>query len=227
MLHTTRATFYLRELWRSESVFGVFALAAAICALATGIVRRKREDLLIAAWALGPLALFSLAASRYDHYLLLAYPALALAAAQLLIVKFTITLRPAFAAAFVLALAAWHLPRDLAVFDGDDELRAVLRSAPKAHLYAFNLHTYAARWYLDSDVTTLLESADDVIAAVELRKAGLPSSVAYARNLPATVRSLERPFTLLMPRARMDLMVGVELKTIGETQHYLLLAGLP
>lgn len=225
MLHSTRASFYLRELWRSESVFGLVALAAALWALADGVRGRKRESLLIALWALGPIALFSLAASRYDHYLLNAYPALALAVAQLLCLRnpMRAPIRAALAAAFVLALAGWHLPRDLAVFDGGDELRDLLRRAlPRSHLYLYNLHAYLARWYVDEPVTTLLESAKDLADAQALARVGLPVPVAPAPDLPETLRALERPFTLLMPRARMSLLPGAP-SPAAESRHYVLL----
>jgi 4-amino-4-deoxy-L-arabinose transferase-like glycosyltransferase len=225
MLHTTRASFYLRELWRSESVFGLVALAGAIWALVDGTRARRRESLLIALWALVPIALFSLAASRYDHYLLSAYPALALAAGQLLCIRnrMRTPIRFALAGAFVLALAAWHLPRDLAVFDGGDELRDLLRRArPRSHLYLYNLHAYLARCYVDEEVTTLLESAKDLADAQSLARVGLPVPVAPAPDLPATLRALERPFTLLMPRARMSLLPNAPAPA-AESGHYLLL----
>jgi 4-amino-4-deoxy-L-arabinose transferase-like glycosyltransferase len=224
MIHKTHAGFYLRELWRSESLFGLIALAAAIWALVDGVRARKRESLLIGLWALGPIALFSLSASRYDHYLLLAYPALALAAAQLLCVRNPMRppIRHALAAAFVVALCGWHLPRDLAVFDGNDELRDLLRrTRVTSKVYTFNLHPYLARYYLDVDVTTLLESADDLSAAQSLAKAGLPVSAAFVPDLAAALRTTERPFTLLMPRARVSLIPDAS-APVAESRHYLL-----
>ena len=116
ILHTTRFTYYGRELWRSEGWFGLIAIAAAAWALYDGIRKRERKPLTIGLWALGCFANVTISASRYDHYVLLAYPALALATAYLIVVKlpFTRPVRTVSALAYLAAAGAMHLPRDLA-----------------------------------------------------------------------------------------------------------------
>jgi 4-amino-4-deoxy-L-arabinose transferase-like glycosyltransferase len=222
--HQTSATFYLRELWRSEGGFGLLALVGVAAAL----WRRRRADWLIAAWALGSFAVFSASRSRYDYYILVAYPALALATAALVLehVPARIRVRQFAAAALLLTAAAAHLPRNLASFDGDDEVRALARAAsarlaPPARLYVYNRHPYSARYYSRLDVTTLLESADDLRLAEAYRRAGLPNAPLHAPDLLATLRAQPRPFALMLPRKRAEL-VGAALPLLDETPRYLL-----
>jgi 4-amino-4-deoxy-L-arabinose transferase-like glycosyltransferase len=220
MLQTTRPSFYLRELWRSE---GLGAIVAAVAVVWIAVCARKRShgSLLILGWALPPLVVFSISASRYDYYLLLIYPALALAAGSLL-TRLTnkLALRQLLIAALVVTAAAVHLPRNLDHFDGDDELRALV-GGTNVHLYLYNTHGYSARWYIDSDVTTLLESEKDEALAESLRDV-MPSSTLYAPDLAKTIATLPRPFALVMPRARANLLPsGLEL--VKESKHYFLL----
>jgi hypothetical protein len=119
-------------------------------------------------------------------------------------------------------MLALHAPRNLGHFQGEDEQRALVQLVHAPRLYLYNTHAYAARFYSDAAVTTLLESDDDVRAARDLQRAGMPSSVLAAADLPATLSSLPRPFALLMPRARMSLLPS-EMEKVGETDHYLLL----
>ncbi len=230
VLHITRPTFYLRELWRSEGFFGVVAAAAVLWLAVRALRRRQRADLLVAAWALGPFAVFTLSSSRYDHYLLLCYPALALATGALVMqLPAPPRLGLALAVAFVAAAAFAHLPRNLGGFEGEEEIRALMRVAcarfqPPTRLYTYNLHPYAARYYLSLDVTTLLESAEDLRIA-EARRTSQPISAEHAPDLAADLAHRARPFLLLMPRKRMDLLNGVTLEKAGETEHYVLLIG--
>jgi 4-amino-4-deoxy-L-arabinose transferase-like glycosyltransferase len=230
MLQTTRWSFYLRELWRSEGWLAVVVALSVGWVLLDALRRRRPADLLVASWALGVMAVYSVARSRYDHYLLLAYPAFALAVG--LVVGDKLPVRPgvrALAAATLIATAAvTHWPRNLGSFAGEDETRALVelvnpRLPPAARIYAYNTHAYAARFYATHDVTTLLESADDLRLAAELRRAGLPSSVAPAADLPLALAALPRPFALLMPRARVSLVAGTPLRALAESRHYVLL----
>ncbi|HZS42446.1 MAG TPA: glycosyltransferase family 39 protein [Polyangia bacterium] len=228
LLHQTRATFYLRELWRSEGALVILAAAAIGCALIGAIRKRARADLLIASWALGVLAIFSAARSRYDHYLLLAYPAMALAiGAACGKLPLRPSVRAVVAAAYLGTAALAHWPRNLAGFSGEAELRDLARVASQryhapARLYTYNLHGYAARYYATLDVTTLLESAEDFRLAQELQRAGMPCPVEPAPELAAALAQRPRPFALLMPRARAELVRGVALTPLAATPHYLL-----
>ena len=226
ILHTTRFTYYGRELWRSEGWFGLIATSAVVWSLVDGIRKRERKPLTVGLWALGCFAIFTISASRYDHYVLLAYPALALATAWLIVVRlpFTRTVRTLLALAYLAAAGAMHLPRDLASFDGDEEVRALVRLAPAATpILTYNTHAYSARYYADADVKTLLESPEDFRIAEGLRRTGMPAAVELASDLGATLRAEPRPFVLLMPRARAALLRELHLRQLGESRHYLLM----
>jgi hypothetical protein len=221
MLHTTRASFYLAELWRSEGGFAL--LAAAGVAL---LVRERRW--LLSTWAIGVVLLFSLARSRYDYYLLIAYPAFWLAAAALIDrLPARAAARSLLAASLAITAFALHAPRNLSAFAGEDQTRALVsivneRFTMPARLYTYNTHGYAARFYARLDVTTLLESEEDARAAETLRQAGLPSSTVYAPDLAATLRALPPPFALLMPRARVSLMENSGLRAVADSAKFVL-----
>jgi 4-amino-4-deoxy-L-arabinose transferase-like glycosyltransferase len=242
MLHVTRWSFYLRELWRSEGPFALLFGAAVLWVLGQWQIGRRRHHQLgervVAIWALGVIAVFTLARSRYDYYLLLAYPAFALASGAL--ISRLGRVRHFVALGVVVTMLSLHLPRNLD-FRGEDEQRALVQLANERHplrLYLYNTHAYAARFYSDVDVTTLLESDADVRAAHELQRSGMPSSVLAAADLPATLASLPRPFVLMMPRARAYLLPAEReasggsrgasllregLTPLADTQHWILL----
>jgi 4-amino-4-deoxy-L-arabinose transferase-like glycosyltransferase len=236
LLHQTRASFYLRELWRSEGALVLIVAAAVVWALVEGVRRRRRAELLVAICAIAPLVVFSAARSRYDHYLLLVYPALALATGALLCggagalaiaLPRSPSLRVALAAAYIGVAALAHWPRNLSSFGGEEELRALARVASAryqspARLFTFNLHGYATRYYATLDVTTLLESAEDLRLAKELERAGMPCPVEPAPDLAEALARLPRPFALLLPRARVELVHGARLTALAATPHYLL-----
>jgi 4-amino-4-deoxy-L-arabinose transferase-like glycosyltransferase len=235
ILHLTRFSYYVRELWRSEGPLVLLALAGIGWAAVGAARRRRRRDLLISIWALGGLVAFSLARTRFDYYLLVVYPALALGAATLVWTRLPLGKRARLALAIALigAGALAHLARDLSRFDGDDEVRALARVAsahepPEAELYLYNTHPYSARYYSERKVVTLLESPDDFAQARALASTGMPISVALAPELPAALERLPRPFALLLPRARANLLRDLpptrpgRLTLLGETRHYLL-----
>jgi 4-amino-4-deoxy-L-arabinose transferase-like glycosyltransferase len=229
MLHTTRPTFYVRELWRSEGLFTVLFIAALVCTLVQLLRHRRRTEAMLAAATLLPLVVFSLAATRHDYYLLLVYPGLALMVGRAL-AQLPIKAGGAAVAAWALAAGLWHLPRNLASFAGEDELRSLMVRAnvePAPRLYAFNRHVYAMRYYLDptKEVRQLLESEEDLRAAEWLKLGGMPAPSVLARDLPATLATRPRPWLLVMPRARYDLLRTVPLRRVGETRHYVLDAG--
>lgn len=229
ILHATRPSYYLRELWRSEGAFALVAAAGVALVAVRAARRRGRPDLLVATWALAPFVLFSLSASRFDYYVLVAYPALALATGALL---FALPVRPplrvAIAALCVAAAGLAHLPRNLSAFDGEDEVRALVRVAdqaldPPARLYLFNTHPYAARYYSELQVTTLVDSAEDYRLGQAQARTGLPVALEHTPALAADLRRRPGPFALLMPRARANLLNDVPLRLIGQTRRWLLL----
>ena len=229
ILRLTRPTFYARELWRSEGVLGLVAVAGIVRAAVIAIRRRSRGELLIASWAILPFVAFSAASSRYDYYLLMVYPALALGAATLIeALPLQAPLRVAVAVAYVATGAALHLQRDLSAFRGDDEVRTLVRAAETAQparLYTFNTLPYSARYYAHVPVSTLLESADDYQQALALAHTGMPVAAEPAPQLAETLRTRPRPFALLIPRPRAALTDGGNVTPVGETAHYILYLG--
>ncbi len=227
LLHLTRPTYYLRELWRSETWLTIPMALAVAFVVYTAVRHRRRRELLLALSVLGPFIVFTLASSRYDHYVLIIYPALALSVAHTLT---ALPLRPLVAVlvavAFIATATATHLWRDLSSFDGDDEIKELIRLPNGDHhpLYAYNTHVYSARYYLESaTVTTLLESRTDYDTAQRLHAAGMPASVVLATDLANTLTSLPRPYWLLLPRARAALVTSTTLQLAAESPHYLLL----
>jgi 4-amino-4-deoxy-L-arabinose transferase-like glycosyltransferase len=227
MLHVTRWSFYFRELWRSEGPFALLFGVSVLWILGQWqIGRPKLSERLVAIWGIGVVVLFTLARSRYDYYLLLGYPAFALASGAL--VSRLGRMRHFVAPPLVVTMLALHLPRNLD-FRGEDEQRALVQVANERHplrLYLYNTHAYAARFYSDVDVTTLLESDADVRAARELQRSGMPSSVLPAPDLPASLASLPRPFVLMMPRARAYLIPAEREASGGSRGASLLREGL-
>jgi 4-amino-4-deoxy-L-arabinose transferase-like glycosyltransferase len=229
MLHVTRPTFYLRELWRSEGAFAIAFAVALGCTIVTAVRRRRRADLALVGFTLVPLVVFSIAATRHDYYLLLMYPMLALMAGGAL-AQLPMKAAVPLVAAWAIVAGALHLPRNLKHFDGEDELRGLLQTANVQvvpRLYSFNLHVYAMRYYLDSriEVRLLLESQDDLRAAEWMKRVGLPAPVELAQDLPAALAARPRPWLLVMPRARNELVRDVRLGRLGETRHYVLYRG--
>jgi len=225
LLHVTRPTYYVRELWRAEGVFAVvFAVAVGFCVW-RAVRHRRRRELSILLWVLGPLLVFTIASSRYDHYALVIYPALALAVAELAVLPLRQSLLALVAVVLVGGAFATHAWRHLSTFDGDDEIRALMRAAHNGEaVYAYNTHAYSAKYYLgDAKVSTLLESRTDFDTALGLHAAGMPASVVLATNLAATLETLPRPHWLLLPRARANLIAGISLTPTAESRHYLLL----
>lgn len=73
-------TFYLEQLLSLEGVFGLLGLGA-LAWLAVRAARKGRSEGVVLAWVLGVLVPFSLVSTKLPHYMLPAYPALALAIA--------------------------------------------------------------------------------------------------------------------------------------------------
>jgi 4-amino-4-deoxy-L-arabinose transferase-like glycosyltransferase len=141
---TTERWFYFGMLWHWE---GPLVIVSAL-GLVYGALRR---DLLPALWAAGVLAVYSLAASRYNYYALLCYPALALGSA--LAATAVTRLRFWLAAPLVLASIALHIvPRFGAPSSGDAEIRALAESLGKISrpddvLLVIDENPFTARYY--------------------------------------------------------------------------------
>ncbi len=153
MLERTGPTYYLQMLWVLEGPLVLLSLLGLLLAL-------WRRDFLPALWGLGTLLLFSLSATRFNYYALLAYPALALAAASLL----AEAKRGWLSAPVVLAWAVVHLAmpggsRPLRVEDIElGELAEIMGrvSLPDDPLIALGLNPYSARFYSHRKTTQLV-----------------------------------------------------------------------
>jgi 4-amino-4-deoxy-L-arabinose transferase-like glycosyltransferase len=216
LLHRTGPWFYLRELGRSEGwPFAVLFLAAAICALIHGLRRGRTGHALVGGWALATLFTYSIARSRYDYYLLLAYPAFTLAIGAFLIHlrRFAVPL----ALALVLASALIHLPRNLAPLHGDEDARALLADPPvrAVAIYTFGVHPYTARIYGRAPVHVFVENERDLEAAQQLQATGMPAPALLASPPSAAYERMQRPAVLIYPRARAELFDGGETFTKG------------
>ena len=80
---STGPTWYLEQIAILEGVFGLVALGA-LAWLALRAMRRDRAAGITLAWTLGVLVPFSFAATKLPHYMLPAYPPLAIGAAAML-----------------------------------------------------------------------------------------------------------------------------------------------
>ena len=229
LLHRTSWTFYGQELLRSEGPFyAPLFLVAALAILFIGITRRRTAELVLGAWALGVIVIFSCSRSRYDYYLLLAYPAFALATAQLLAAL--PRLRSLVGAALVVLSSALHLPRNLTAQRGDDETRALLASthalAPGALLYCFARHPYTARIYGDRQVRIFVETERDLRGARAVRETGMPAPAELAQPASRALELAARPSLMIVPRARVDVLRDVapdRYRVLGESETLRLL----
>ena len=208
LLHRTSASYYVHELWFSERwPFAILFLVASFAALVSGLWRGREPDLLVGSWAVGVLGAYSVARSRYDYYLVLAYPAFTLAAACTLVKLPLGTAAKRFAITAVLfGSAITHLPRNLDVRTGDDETRQLLLGArgvaPRLPIYTFNSHPFSARVYGQGAVHVFVELERDIAAARALRATGMPAPALLAAPPLAALSIAQRPSLLLWPRAR-------------------------
>jgi 4-amino-4-deoxy-L-arabinose transferase-like glycosyltransferase len=113
---TTTPFFYVHMLWQKEGPLVLLALLGLAWAA-------WRRDRLLMVWTLGVLIPFSIAASRFDYYTLIAYPALALLGARLLC-EAAPRLRVPLAVAGVALSAVVHVvPRLGQPLGGDYDMR--------------------------------------------------------------------------------------------------------
>ena len=192
MHEQTHAWFYLSTLWRLEGALILLALGGLVFTL-------WRRDYLPAAWTFAVLLPFSIAASRYDYYALLAYPALALATARLA-VDAVPRLRGALAAAAVLA-AVLHtvVPRVRVLDVGPFEVRLLAElarnfSQPGDAMLVVDELPYTARYYADRytlEIATDRTRYEEAVAMAGV----LPTEVAFAPD-PAAAAQFPRWFAI-------------------------------
>jgi 4-amino-4-deoxy-L-arabinose transferase-like glycosyltransferase len=172
----TTAAFYFVTLWRHEGALLVLAALGLVFAA-------LRRDFLPAAWTLAVLAPFSLAASRYDYYALLAIPALALGSARI-VCDGVPRLRGGLAAAVVIVAFVHVLPRVRVLDVGPYEMRTLAELArhlgrPDDTVMVFDQLPYTARYYGDRytlDVSTDRTQYDEAMALAQV----LPIEITFA-----------------------------------------------
>ena len=143
--HPTSRLYYFKMFWSRE---GLLALLPALGLIHLG----TRREWLLPAWVLGALLPLSLAATRFDYYALIAYPALGLAAGQLA-ARVVPRLGPWLAAALVGAYALYNVPVDRnSGLVWDLQMRALSEAAGSASradetIYVIDQFAYATRFY--------------------------------------------------------------------------------
>lgn len=183
MLDRTGPTYYLQMLWVLEGPLVLLSLLGLLLAL-------WRRDFLPVLWGLGTLLLFSLSATRFNYYALLAYPALALGTASLL----AETRRWWLVAPVVLAWIVVHLTmpggyRPLPVEDIElGELAEIMGrvSLPDDPLIAVGLNPYSARFYSHSKTIQLVSRDKGPLSVVVLESDRVQASdvAGYLAQLP-------------------------------------------
>jgi len=208
----TSAGFYFAMLWRREGQLVLVALLGLIFTI-------WKRDFLPAIWTLVVLVPFSLVASRYDYYALLAYPALALATARLT-VDGVPRLRGALAAAVVMAAIALHaIP---SADPGPFEMRTLAdlvkqNSRPTDTLFVLDDLPYAARYYADRYTIELATSPKEAAAI-------LPARPVLARDPAVFAGGFSRWF-MIAPRAGIP-RFGTRVNVVAQSANYLLLTNL-
>jgi len=218
MHQSSGPAFYFQMLWRRE---GPLVLVAA---LGLGFSLAKR-DFLPAAWTLATLLPFSIAASRYDYYALLFYPALALAAARLLCAL----VRGYLALPVVALWAALHLlphwPGPPPPEDPETGLLAqkmAQLSRPDDPLVMIDQLPYSARYYSQRRTVQV------VLDAAEYRETSLllPAEVVLAPDPVPYLQKLARWFAIV-PHVDGGKLRGLgPVVVVGATPTYRLITNL-
>lgn len=190
MLGQTKPSYYLQMLWVLESPLVLLA------ALGLGLAAWRR-DFLPVLWGVGTLLVFSLSATRFNYYALLAYPALALGMATLL--GETHRLWLALPVVLTWALIHLHEPGGLvpqAAEDVDPSTLAEIMghvSRPDDPLVVVGMHPYGPRFYSQRKTIQLVSSMDSSqgqspghvsTVVLEADRVAAPDIAAYLARLP-------------------------------------------
>ena len=215
---TTTPAFYLVDLWVRET--------QVILIAAVGLVWTAwKRDFLPLVWGLGVLLAFTLAASRYSYYVLLAYPAFALAMARVswgigrawlavpvallwmtphLIMDFNRPAKPQDAETGTLAAAAQRMSQ------AGDEL-IVVDQLP-----------YAARYYGDRHTTAVLFRREDYDAIAQI----FPGNYVVTPDAVSILKQFPRWFAIVHRQDLPRLDGAGTVHLVGKTEQYLLLTNL-
>lgn len=178
MLEKTAPWFYLQMLLALETPLALLSVLGMVLLIA-------RREYLVPLWGMGTLLVFSVAATRFNYYALVAYPALALATATALLRAAALPVRAVVALPWV-TLAVWiavHVPmpgflRPLAPMDPEpgwlaQQMKGISRAEDP--LFLVGLNPYSARYY----------SKRRTIQLVARRAATVSTAVLEAERWPA------------------------------------------
>ena len=129
ILPPTSFTYYFEVLWAQEGVIVVFAGLGVALSLARWARTREPFWLLVPAWLVGVVGVFTLASSRIDYYLVPAMPAFALAAAVPIAWIERPRLMGLAGAALVVTSAALHVPQRITDVRKSPEIAAIAEHA--------------------------------------------------------------------------------------------------
>jgi 4-amino-4-deoxy-L-arabinose transferase-like glycosyltransferase len=183
MLDRTGPTYYLQMLWVLEGP------PILLVMLGLGLSAWRR-DFLPVLWGLGTLLLFSLSATRFNYYALLAYPALALGMASLLaeMGRWWLTCLVVLAWTVAhLSMPGGFLPQPVE----DPELGTLAEtmgrvSLPDDPLVTVGLNPYSARFYSHRKTTQLVSQDKGRLSVVVLESDRVQTSdvAGYLAQLP-------------------------------------------
>jgi hypothetical protein len=214
--HTTPA-YYFVMLWQREGI------AVVLFVLGIAWAAWKRDGFLLA-WALGVLLMFSFAASRVDYYLLLAYPAFALAAGRALAEAAPRFAAPAAVAAFALAHVIPRWTSQPPVSDPETGFLASIAGRigrAEDQLVLVDQVPYSARFYSQRRTLQIAFDRADYDEATAI----LPAEIELASDPNPVLARLGRWFAIV-PQVHLGKLTGTVYK-IGETPRYVLLTNVP
>jgi 4-amino-4-deoxy-L-arabinose transferase-like glycosyltransferase len=183
MLEQTRPSYYLRMLWALESPLVLLA------GLGLGMAAWRR-DFLPVLWGVGALLVFSLSATRFNYYALLAYPALALAMATLLgeIRRLWLTVPVVLTWTLVhLGAPGGFVPQPAAETDPSTLAEIMGRvSGRDDPLVVVGIHPYGPRFYSDRNTIQLVSPSKGQVSTVVLEadRVVTVDIAAYLARLP-------------------------------------------
>ena len=228
VLRETTWTYYGEQLLR-ERVLGVVFVLACLIGLVVAWRKQSRGALLVSGWGLAVLMLYSLARSRYDYYLLLAYPAFALATAALVLDWLPLrgSIKVLCGAGLVVANLLTTWPEVYGTKFGDLDFRALIREGEKrapdtTEILIVEQVPYTARYYADMrrKVTMLLRSKNDYEGAIwHQEKAGMPTAPELAPDLPAALQR-HGPSLLIVPSVLQPIFYNTPLQLLAKTPTY-------
>jgi 4-amino-4-deoxy-L-arabinose transferase-like glycosyltransferase len=211
-------SFYYLMLWYLE---GPLVLISALGLMWAAF---KREWLVVL-WVAAVLLPFTIAKSRYTHYLMPLYPALGLATA-LAVMRALPRWRVPVASVFVAMAVVTHILPFARTPEGDDEIAALAKlaraaSRPDDVLFVVDQYSFSARFYAERRTIEV-----HMKRGWETRSLVLPGEVVEATDLTKVTGRYPRWFAIA-PRDRWAQLRSLGIvRLVGQTPRYLLLTNL-